>query len=101
MTTTPHPSPTPAGSALDGDPRILIPLPEAAERLSISAGRPTSWPAPAASRPPAWAPGICMCQRRCCAASSKKASRQPQRAVRWHDPPGRRPDPPHPPAGQP
>jgi excisionase family DNA binding protein len=34
--TTPHPAPTPAGSVLDGDPRILIPLPEAAERLGIS-----------------------------------------------------------------
>jgi excisionase family DNA binding protein len=40
--TTHHsaPSPTPtiaaAGSVLDGDPRILIPLPEAAERLGIS-----------------------------------------------------------------
>jgi excisionase family DNA binding protein len=38
--TAPHPalSPTPtaAGSVLDGDPRILIPLPEAAERLGIS-----------------------------------------------------------------
>ena len=36
--TTPHPSPIPAaaGSVLDGDPRILIPLPEAAERLGIS-----------------------------------------------------------------
>jgi hypothetical protein len=29
-------SPTAAGSVLDGDPRILIPLPEAAERLGIS-----------------------------------------------------------------
>ena len=38
--TTPHPSPTPAGSVLDGDPRILIPLPEAAERLGISRSRP-------------------------------------------------------------
>ena len=38
MTTSPHPSPTPAaaGSVLDGDPRILIPLPEAAQRLGIS-----------------------------------------------------------------
>jgi excisionase family DNA binding protein len=38
MTTTPYPSPTPipAGSVLDGDPRVLIPLPEAAERLGIS-----------------------------------------------------------------
>ena len=38
MTTTPSLSPTPAGSgsALDGDPRVLIPLPEAAERLGIS-----------------------------------------------------------------
>ena len=38
MTTSPHPSPTPAaaGSVLDGDPRILIPLPEAAKRLGIS-----------------------------------------------------------------
>jgi excisionase family DNA binding protein len=40
MTTTPHPSPSPtpaaAGSVLAGDPRILIPLPEAAERLRIS-----------------------------------------------------------------
>jgi excisionase family DNA binding protein len=36
--TTVHPSPTPtaAGSVLDGDPRILIPLPEAAQRLGIS-----------------------------------------------------------------
>jgi excisionase family DNA binding protein len=36
--TTAHPSPTTAtvGSVLDGDPRILIPLPEAAERLGIS-----------------------------------------------------------------
>ena len=32
----PVPSPTPAGSVPDGDPRILIPLPEAAERLGIS-----------------------------------------------------------------
>ena len=33
-----HPSPIPAAAAsvLDGDPRILIPLPEAAERLGIS-----------------------------------------------------------------
>jgi excisionase family DNA binding protein len=28
--------PSPTGSVLDGDPRILIPLPEAAERLGIS-----------------------------------------------------------------
>ena len=36
--TTPHPAPssTPAGSVLDGDPRVLVPLPEAAERLGIS-----------------------------------------------------------------
>jgi excisionase family DNA binding protein len=38
--TTPHPAPSPTepmpGSVLDGDPRILIPLPEAAERLGIS-----------------------------------------------------------------
>ena len=37
--TTPQPalSPTPvSGSVLDGDPRILIPLPEAAQRLGIS-----------------------------------------------------------------
>ena len=36
--TTPHPAPAvPAsGSVLDGDPRILIPLPEGAERLGIS-----------------------------------------------------------------
>ena len=36
--TTPHPSPTApeSGSVLDGDPRVLIPLPEAAERLGIS-----------------------------------------------------------------
>jgi excisionase family DNA binding protein len=34
----PSPAPTPvaAGSVLDGDPRILIPLPEAAQRLGIS-----------------------------------------------------------------
>jgi hypothetical protein len=30
------PSPTAPASVLDGDPRILIPLPEAAERLGIS-----------------------------------------------------------------
>ena len=37
--TTPHPAISPtavAGSVLDGDPRILIPLPEAAKRLGIS-----------------------------------------------------------------
>jgi excisionase family DNA binding protein len=36
--TAPHPAPAmPASkSVLDGDPRILIPLPEAAERLGIS-----------------------------------------------------------------
>jgi excisionase family DNA binding protein len=36
--TAPHPSPTvaAAGSVLDGDPRVLIPLPEAAQRLGIS-----------------------------------------------------------------
>jgi hypothetical protein len=36
--TVPHRSPTStaAGSVLDGDPRVLIPLPEAAERLGIS-----------------------------------------------------------------
>ena len=35
---TSHHSPTPAapGSVLAGDPRVLIPLPEAAERLGIS-----------------------------------------------------------------
>jgi hypothetical protein len=36
MTTPPPSSPTPAGSVLDGDPRILIPLSEAAQRLGIS-----------------------------------------------------------------
>src|SRR5512132_2355622 len=39
MTTShppPSPTPTAAGSVLDGDPRVLIPLPEAAERLGIS-----------------------------------------------------------------
>ena len=30
------PSSTPAGSVLDGDLRVLIPLPEAAQRLGIS-----------------------------------------------------------------
>jgi excisionase family DNA binding protein len=36
--TTSHPSPPAAGSGsvLDGDPRVLIPLPEVAERLGIS-----------------------------------------------------------------
>jgi hypothetical protein len=36
--TTCHPSPIPAGagSVLDGDPRVLIPLPETAQRLGIS-----------------------------------------------------------------
>src|ERR1044071_9767795 len=36
--TTAHPSPSPiqAGSVLDGDPRVLIPMPEAAQRLGIS-----------------------------------------------------------------
>jgi hypothetical protein len=36
--TTSHslPSSPPAGSVLDGDPRVLVPLPEAAERLGIS-----------------------------------------------------------------
>jgi excisionase family DNA binding protein len=38
--TTPHPIPSPtepgSGSVLEGDPRVLITLPEAAERLGIS-----------------------------------------------------------------
>jgi hypothetical protein len=36
--TAPHPvpSPTPVTSVLDGDPRVLIPMPESAERLGIS-----------------------------------------------------------------
>jgi len=54
----PVPSPTPAGSVLDGDPRILIPLPEVAERLGISRWQASSWPAPAASPPPGWAPDL-------------------------------------------
>jgi excisionase family DNA binding protein len=39
MTTSqvsPSPIPSGVGSVLDGDPRVLIPLPEAAERLGIS-----------------------------------------------------------------
>ena len=36
MTSAPAPSPISAGSVLDGDPRVLIPLPEAAQRLGIS-----------------------------------------------------------------
>ena len=32
----PAPSPASAESVLDGDPRVLIPLPEASERLGIS-----------------------------------------------------------------
>jgi excisionase family DNA binding protein len=36
MTASPSPAPVAVGSVLDGDPRILIPLPEAAERLGIS-----------------------------------------------------------------
>jgi hypothetical protein len=57
MTTTSHPSPTPtsAGSVLDGDPRVLIPLPEAAERLGIS-----RWQAyKLALRPPSHHPAGC------------------------------------------
>jgi excisionase family DNA binding protein len=34
--TTPPPSSIPTRSVLDGDQRVLIPLPEAAERLGIS-----------------------------------------------------------------
>jgi excisionase family DNA binding protein len=36
VTTYPEPFPAAPASVLDGDPRILIPLPEAAERLGIS-----------------------------------------------------------------
>jgi excisionase family DNA binding protein len=36
VTAHPHPSPAAPVSVLDGDPRILIPLPEAAARLGIS-----------------------------------------------------------------
>jgi excisionase family DNA binding protein len=36
VTTHPDPSPAALVSVLDGDPRILIPLPEAAQRLGIS-----------------------------------------------------------------
>ena len=101
--TTSHYSPTPAapGSVLDGDPRILIPLPEAAERLGIS--RWQAYKLARSGRLPTTrlAPVTCMCRRRCCAASNKKASPLPRRAVRWHDPPGRPAGPPCPPAGQP
>jgi hypothetical protein len=36
VTAYPDPSPAAPASVLDGDPRILIPLPEAADRLGIS-----------------------------------------------------------------
>ena len=51
--TAPHPSPTPAGSgsALDGDPRILIPLPAAAE-LHVVAEPPAMTAPPLATPPP-------------------------------------------------
>ncbi len=82
MTTAPHPalSPTPAGSVLDGDPRVLMPLPEAAERLGISRWQATSWHAPADCPPPGLALGICMCRRRCCAASRRPS---PSPAAGW------------------
>jgi hypothetical protein len=83
---SPSPSPTAAGSVLDGDPRILIPLPEAAERLGISRWQAYKLARSAGCPPPAWAPGICMCRRRCCAASSKKASPLPRTGVRWREP---------------
>ena len=96
--TTSHPSPTPAGSVLDGDPRILIPLPEAAERLGISRWQAYKLARSGRLPPPALALGICMCRRRCCAASNKKASPQPRtpRGVRWHDPARRPAGPPYP-----
>jgi hypothetical protein len=102
--TTPHsaPSTTPAGSVLDGDPRILIPLPEAAERLGIS-----RWQAYKLARSgrlplPALAPAICTSRRRCCAASSKKASLLPRsRRGAWSREPPRSTGCPRPPARQP
>jgi hypothetical protein len=54
MTANTAPSPAPARSVLDGDPRILIPLPEAAERLGIS-----RWQAYKLARPAAHHPAGC------------------------------------------
>jgi len=84
-----HPSPTPAGSVLDGDPRVLIPLPEAAERLGIS--RWQAYKLARSGRLPTtrWARGTCTSRQRYCAGSNRKASRQPLKVVRGRDPPGR------------
>jgi excisionase family DNA binding protein len=99
--TIPHPSPTPAGSVLDGDPRILIPLPEVAQRLGIS--RWQAYKLARSGRLPTTRLGArdlhvpAAVLRRI----EQKASPQPRRAVRWRDPPGRPARPPCPPAGQP
>ena len=87
--TIPHPapSPTPAGSVLDGDPRILIPLPEAAERLGISRWQAYKLARSGRLPPPASALVTCTCRRRCCAASNKKASRLPRTEVGAREPP--------------
>jgi excisionase family DNA binding protein len=74
MTANTAPSPAPAKSVLDGDPRILIPLPEAAQRLGIS--RWQAYKLARSGRLPTTRLGArdLLSRRRCCAASSKKAS---------------------------
>jgi excisionase family DNA binding protein len=102
--TTPHPSPTVSGSGsvLEGDPRILIPLPEAAERLGIS--RWQAYKLARSGRLPTTRLGArdlhvpAAVLRR---IEQEGLPRPPQRAVRWRDPSGRSAGAPCSPAGQP
>ena len=92
--TAPSPTVSGSGSVLDGDPRVLIPLPEAAERLGIS--RWQAYKLARSGRLPTTRLGArdLYVPARCCAASSTKASLLLQRGVSWRDPSRRRAGPP-------
>jgi excisionase family DNA binding protein len=99
---SPIPSPTPAaaGSVLDGDPRVLIPLPEAAERLGIS--RWQAYKLARSGRLPTTRLGAR--DLHVPAAVLRRIEQEglprPRRAVRWHDPSRRPARPPRPAARQ-
>ena len=101
--TAPHPSPTAVGSVLDGDPRILIPLPEAAQRLGISRwqayklARSGRLPTTRLGARDLYVPAAVL--RRI----EQEGLPQPRSltGVRWRDPPGRRARRARPPARQP
>jgi excisionase family DNA binding protein len=92
MTANTAPSPAPAKSVLDGDPRILIPLPEAAERLGIS--RWQAYKLARSGRLPTTRLGARDLHVPAAVLRRIEQEGLPQprtpTGVRWRDPPGRR-----------